>query len=77
MILGCSTRTFYSVASPLHAETLAIKVGVEFAVVKNLGNVVVESDSKLAIGELQKGHASLSDLGSLFFDICSLKELLG
>ncbi|XVF57185.1 hypothetical protein PTKIN_Ptkin06aG0183700 [Pterospermum kingtungense] len=51
----CSTRFFRYVSLAIHAELLAIKIGVELALFKALRNVILESNSLFAIKQVSRG----------------------
>lgn len=59
----------------LHAELLAVKFGLELALNRRFMNILLESDSLMAIKELEKGLGSSCEWGVLVNDIVGLKEL--
>ncbi|XVE61930.1 hypothetical protein DITRI_Ditri06bG0077800 [Diplodiscus trichospermus] len=68
----CGSKKVTRVGSCLHAELLAVLFGVEEVVDRHHPNIIFENDSQNAINEIKQGEASLSEWGSLVFDICSL-----
>ncbi|XVF59117.1 hypothetical protein PTKIN_Ptkin07bG0249400 [Pterospermum kingtungense] len=61
----------------LHAELLAIRFGVELFLFQDLSSVIIETDSLLAVKEINKGASTLSEWGGLVMDILSLTSVLG
>ncbi|XVF37922.1 hypothetical protein REPUB_Repub20aG0053200 [Reevesia pubescens] len=58
-ILLSEIANVHQVSDPMHAEVLAIKWGSEFAWDYNVSAITLETDSLLAVNELQKGMLSL------------------
>ncbi|XVF04115.1 hypothetical protein REPUB_Repub05bG0054000 [Reevesia pubescens] len=73
LLSGVATRNF--VSDPLHAEILAIKWGLELAVGHNFNEVLIETDSLLALNEINKGDESLWDKGGLLLNIANLVQI--
>ena len=58
-----------NVYSPLQAELLAIRFGLEIALGKGYTKIIIETDSLLAVKEIEKGYASLCEWGNIVCDI--------
>ena len=58
------------VQTPLQAELLAILFGLEIALDKGYKNILLETNSLIAVNEIEKGFLSLCERGNIVFDIC-------
>ncbi|XVE83185.1 hypothetical protein DITRI_Ditri16bG0067300 [Diplodiscus trichospermus] len=65
----CATKVVSGVVSPLQAELLAIRFGLEIGSRMNEEDIVVENDYKLAVDEILKGDSSMCAWGSIVTDI--------
>ncbi|XVF47638.1 hypothetical protein PTKIN_Ptkin03bG0125800 [Pterospermum kingtungense] len=62
-VLYSSTKKFSNVELVLHVEILAIRFGTELALFNNIWDVIIKSDSSMAIREISKGDESLCPMG--------------
>ena len=69
-----AVRRVGEVYSPLQAELLAIQFGLEECKSQGLQTLIIESDSLLAIKEIDKGHDSFSEWFSTVSDILQLAQ---
>lgn len=75
-ILCSTTRRFPNTSSVFYAELLAIQVGTELAFFQGHYNVIIETDSAMAIGEINKGDRASNLWKGIVFDIISLSCLM-
>ncbi|PRQ32559.1 putative ribonuclease H-like domain-containing protein [Rosa chinensis] len=66
-----------SVLSPLHAELLALKYGLDFLHAMNVTKVVMETDCLVAVQAINSSTEDLSELGALIHDIKGLVGVVG
>ena len=62
------------IQTPLQAELLALLFGLEIAIDKGYKNILLETDSLIAVTEIEKGFLSLCEWGNIIFDICYFIE---
>ena len=55
-ICCCAAARRFNVLSPLQAELMAIRFGLEIAITNGLVEFQIEIDSMLAVQEVQKGY---------------------
>ena len=67
----CARSKRNGIQSPLQAELLAIWFGLEIALANGFKAIQVETDSLLAIQEIEKGENSSCEWGCIVMDICS------
>ena len=63
------------VQMPLQAELLAMLFGWEIALDKGYKNILLETDSLIAVNEIEKGFLSLCERGNIVFDSQSSKNV--
>ncbi|XWS24067.1 hypothetical protein CRYUN_Cryun28dG0069200 [Craigia yunnanensis] len=68
----CAATRRLNVFSPLQAELVAIMFGLEIARVHGLEDIQIETDSLLAVQEIQKGYASACECDGIICYICDL-----
>ena len=67
----CARSKKYGIQSPLQAELLAIRLGMEVALDNGFKAIHVETDSLLAVQEIDKGKNSSCEWGCVVVDICA------
>ncbi|XVE53448.1 hypothetical protein DITRI_Ditri03aG0003900 [Diplodiscus trichospermus] len=73
IIKYCATKVVSGVVTPLQAELLAIRFGLEIASRMGEEDIAAENDSKLAVDEIIKGDSSMCAWGSIltYINYCS------
>ncbi|XVF07913.1 hypothetical protein REPUB_Repub06bG0180100 [Reevesia pubescens] len=77
-ILLCAVTSVRFMTSPLHAKMRAILFGLKLALEEGYDRLLVESDARLAISEINHAESSLWEGGSLtmeilrFYRLCSV-----